>query len=415
MYVGVDLSASGTKGTPTPAATPTTKAPVITPPTPQAAPAGSTPIKQSATPTTTSTPAASATPADPAKTGSGSGSGSVSFGMENAKSNQASVGSISSTGGTVNIVSKDATFEGTQFASMGDTNISAKNVTFNAVQSTSSGTGFGINLGATVDVPSKNVPIQSPTTAPAPVTKQPVITPPTPQAPPAGATPIKQSTNVSSSTTPTPAQPAAATTPTTKQPSTAINGSIGGKIDVSRDTNYQGSSFNTGGNLNINADNINAQNLDVSKVVGEQNYSTVVNAETLKGSSSGVSLSGSIKGGTDTLNMINKAKDKITGTPAQQTTTAPNPATAPTSLVTTTVEVDGDKTTTTNSVNTLDVFKKLVSSPALAATPITPTPVISGPIIQPAPAGATPINSANPVARLPVPPAPTTPLRINTP
>ena len=348
------------------------------------------------------------------KTGSGGGSLSANFKKGNSTSDTAVIGSMSS-GGELNINAGNASFEGTKFASTGDTNISADTVSFMAAKSSSSGSNLGLGANVAVKVPSKTV--QTPTTT------TPVITPPSPQAAPAGAIPIVRSTTPTSST---PTNKPAANPP--KEPSTAVNGGLNVAVGKSNETTYQGSSFETGtgGQLNINANTILMQNTDTSKVDGNKNYSTGPTIEKLNDSNSGFNFSGGVSNvGTDTLQKLSSAKDKVLDTKnkianklgvgdqsnssntSNGTTniggTAP---TVPTNPVTTVTTTDGDTTTTTKTANTLDLLKGLFSSQPQTPTPAT---VITPPTPQAAPAGAIPIVKPEP--RLPIPPAPTTPLR----
>ncbi|RZG80853.1 hypothetical protein EXE10_13785 [Acinetobacter sp. WCHAc060033] len=399
------------------------------------------------------------------KTGSGGGSLSANFKKGNSASDTAVVGSMSS-GGELNINAGNASFEGTKFASTGDTNISADTVSFMAAKSSSSGSNLGLGANVAVKVPSKTVqtpttttpvitpptpqaapagaiPIVKPTpsstpastpattsTTPAttPVKTGPVITPPTPQPAPAGAIPIVRSTTPTSSTpTNAPATtPIAANPP--KEPGTAVNGGLNVAVGKSNETTYQGSSFETGtgGQLNINANSILMQNTDTSKVDGNKNYSTGPTIEKLNDSSSGFNFSGGVSNvGTDTLQKLSSAKDKVLDTKNKianklgvgdqsnsantsngTTNTGGTAPTVPTNPVTTVTTTTGDTTTTTKTANTLDLLKGLFSS-----QPQTPTPpaVITPPTPQAAPAGAIPIVKPEP--RLPIPPVPTTPLR----
>ncbi|WP_151981824.1 hemagglutinin repeat-containing protein [Acinetobacter guerrae] len=372
------------------------------------------------------------------KTGSSSAGINAGFDKGQSSSDTARVGSITS-GGQIDISTKNASFEGTKFASNGDTNISGSTVSFTAAKSTSSGSNLGLGVGVNVTVPQKDAP--APTTAPAPV-----ITPPTPQPAPAGATPIvKSTTSAPATTTPSTSTVAAApATEETKQPRTEVNGGVQLKVGTNKQTSYEGSTFETGtgGKLNINADQITIQNTDTSGVTGDTNYSTGPIVQNFEDSKSGFNVSGGVSGvGTNTIKQVSAAKDAVTGvkkkisetlglstpsTPASGTTLGngvtnstggatngtpannASPGANPPGAVTVTTTVNDDTTTTVKKVNTIDALKGLfTSTPAQPTAPL----VITPPTPQAPPAGAIPIVKPEPQQRLPIPAAPTTPLR----
>ena len=338
------------------------------------------------------------------KSSSGGGSLKANLSKGQSASNTAQVGSISS-GGAINIATQDASFEGTTFASVNDTNISGKNISFTAAKSTHSDSNVGVGVDVAVKVPSKDV---------APAASTPVITPPTPQAAPAGSTPIVKPSIATTSSAPTAAPVVtSATDDQSKAPSNSVN--VGANVSVGNNssTTYEGSTFISGGKLNINADNISMQNTDTTAVQGGANYSTGPTIETLESTSSGVNFSGGVSGiGTNTVKQLSSAKEKVTsvlglskkdnavssngGTGNSTVVTASNSNTGTSGYTThgtngkispvkTVTNTEGDTTTTTKTVNTFDALKNLFSS-----APIQPT-VITPPTPQVAPPGAVPI------------------------